>query len=230
MSYTDALMAIQNTPTELILDVLSAYYSKHYLTLVEERVGNMAGKYVNPKVSYRNLEEYQLAAYPQEKQDFTTNFDIYDNLDENKQWKIIVFYPDVLLQSSKEIRTVYINYELAQLISKNLKTVVLLYENIDVVDSYQIRKYVNGNLIDKLSASEGEIFEKVGYFEEAVESLKSDIYETVEQYLEMNEFFPEGDDIENLNNEKQRHPLYLKGHPDDIIKFFEYQSKFGQSF
>lgn len=221
-------IAVKNSTSDEILDVIADYYKNHSLTLIEERIGNKTSNYAHSKKWYRNLQEYEEDAYPPSRPNFTTNFDLLENLEyASHEWKVLYFYPDYPIRSAAVTLAINVNCELSQLLSERLQTQVLQFSDVDTVDYYRIRLYNTGELIDDLDTSEGKIYSAKGQFENI--NTGDSMYSQTEKYLREIvgiEDILYLDEFSHITNEEQRRPLYLKGSPENVLRFFQHQGKF----
>ena len=99
---------------------------------------------------------------------------------------------------------------------------------MNIVDGFVIRSYDDGALVDVFQANGGVVYRKEGYLATALTDPNADVSDAVGAYFAAKHFDPEADDINMLYDLAIRRPLYLKGAPDTILKFFEYQGKMGE--
>jgi hypothetical protein len=214
--------AIKSTDHDQILDLTNRYFSKVNLRLVEEKIGTRVSKYTTVSKCYPNLKEYDLSEIrplTQHQAQFTTNFDFFINLEKSSGWSAF-YFPTRLAQY-----TLNIDKELTSFLSERLDTIAFDYFEYTVVDQKLIRSYQNGELKDLyFSPGDGDIEEATGYFE-ALQDYK---YEDLDE----DDIDKKEDIISNFNKEigfltyypnaldaNSRHPMYLKGRPEDIFSF-----------
>lgn len=227
-----ALTGIKSKDYDKVLDLTNNYFEKFNLRLVEEKIRNRKGKFVTSPKSYTDLKEYdkkEIEPFLQTNNEFTTNFDFYSHLEINPDWCIFVYYTR-LAQLALNI-----DEELSAFISKNLDVVVFDHYVYTVASQEIIRSFERGEIKDKLLTGEGEIEEMEGYFEKlrdySVEEQERLPEDEVQEWLDkkagiidgfwnyigfklpFNELTP--------TNEESRRPMYLKGKPEDVIKFLK---------
>ena len=152
---------------------------------------------------------------------------------ENPDWCIFEYYTRLAKLALN------IDEDLSSFISKNLDVFVFDHWVYTVSGQKIIRSFEKGEIRDRLLTGEEEIEEADGYFEklsdygteeqekvpedEVQEWLdkKADIIDGFWNYIDFklpfNELTP--------SNEKSRRPMYLKGKPEDIVKFLKYKDR-----
>jgi len=212
MGWRVGILAIKERESNEILDVINEYYNQYNLSLVEERIGDRSGKYAKSKKWYKNLEDYS-ADLPIQRQFFTTNFEFNDALQRNK-WKVCY---DNLREAQY---TLSINSQLTEFISKKLQATTFQYLRFDITGMHYLKSYENGNIEDIFEAGDLEVTETQGFFdkfEKKQYGSEDEILHMVEEYFIKIDFNLEEEEIDGLT----RRPMYLKGHPDDILYFFQ---------
>ena len=229
-----ALTGIKSKDYDKVLNITNSYFEKFKLHLVEERIGERKGKFVTSPKSYTDLKDYdkkELEPFLQTDYEFTTNFDFYSSLEENPEWCIFAYYTRLARL------TLNIDEDLSSFISKNLDVLVFDHFVYTVSSQEIIRGFERGEIRDMFLTGDGEVEEADGYFEKlrdyTIEEQEKVPEDEIQEWLDkkagiidgfwnyinfklpFNELTP--------SNEKSRRPMYLKGKPDDIIKFLKYK-------
>ena len=218
-------IAIKTDKVEQVLEIANEYYNQFGLSLAEVSVGDKESQYTKERV--KDILDFQHSYRPKkEGQDieFSTDFDVHFNLEENRGWVIFSYNR----RAAK--KTLSNDEELAILISKRLFTEVVEYYRYDVVNLLEIRKYQDGELLDKLITSDLQIEIAEGYFEQykgkKYESAP-DLQEEIEfPYLEKEGLNFEAEELDMYYLDHWRR-FYLTGSEENIRK---YLSRFNVTF
>lgn len=224
MGWHIGVTGIKTHDSEKLLDTTNKYYQKFGLSVVEERIGKKSGKYIQSPRSYSNLKEYDnynsSLTYAKEIY-FTTNFDLYDNLEENNNWLAFLYNP------RSASHTLNINSDFSSFLSKELDTDVIEYFVYDVPAQAIIRFHNKGWITDQLSTADLEIYDAEGYFEDyrnKIVDTYPDIVNIIKPYLQKIGFNPVSSEF-TPSNKRARRPMYLKGKPEDINNFLLYKQQ-----
>ncbi len=212
------ITAVKSQDDEKILESVNTYYQKQYsLSVVEEKIGNNQSNYTTAPRSYRDLAEYDQAQLREsEGKIATTNFDFYSGLLENNKWSCFIFNPRAA------DKTLNINNELSEFLSKFLQVDVVDYYRYDVPGLMILRHFINGFSEHSFNVVDIEILDAEGYFEQYKDKefeSWSEIGDVFQKYLDKIEFNPEAKEL--WENSEFRRPMYLKGSPIDITNFLE---------
>ncbi len=237
--------AVRYDDGEKLLDVANEFFKKYDLSLVEERIGNRRGKYARSPKHYKDLEEYYEI---QEKQrrgkelSWTTNFLFFGNPSDNSGWKIFLYNEPV-----SPLHGVKTNENFSKHVSSKLNAKCIDYSYYSVVDQLRLRCFRDGKLTDELcfmfdngvdfasgffkkfEGTKGTIKDSwtnerfEGKEAEAIEAKHKEIWQAQYDFLDK-----EGFNIEKIqwgyDSETNRRPMYLKGGPSAIQKFFASQA------
>lgn len=213
------IIGVKNNDSEQVLVITNDYYNQYGLSIVEEKIGNKNSPYTSAQTVYTNLTEYdkhtdeQLAKFHPA---YSTNFDFYENLQENPGWKVFLYNPRLA------DHTLNINRNLASPLSKNLNSIVIEYLRYDVPCYVSIRTWINGELTDEFMTSDFQIENVYGYFKQ-FENKQFESYDEVfnllQPYFSKIGFNPESKDFTPTEQENKRRPMYLKGKPENIEEF-----------
>jgi len=216
MSANFGVVAIKTDKIDEVLEVADEYYHQYGLSLAEVSVGNTESKYT--KVRVKDINEFQQEYRPKKRDtDMFVDFDIYFNLQENRDW--VVFEYD--LKAGRN--PLNIDTGLSRLLSKNLFTEVVEYYRYDVVNALEMRKIVDGEIVDEFSIDDlQEVKEAKGYFEKFKNKKYIDTSKMQEEvefpYLEKNGLSFEAEELE-LYNVKYWRRFYLDGSEESIRKY-----------
>ena len=217
-------IAIKTDKIDEVLKITDEYYHQHGLSLAEVSIGNIESKYT--KVKVKDIIEFQQEYRPKKRNaDMFVDFDIYFNLQENKDW--VVFEYD--LKAGKN--ALNIDNGLSRLLSKNLFTEVVEYYKYDVVNALEMRKIVDGEIVDEFSIDDlEEVKEAQGYFEKFKNEKYIDTSKMQEEvefpYLEKNGLSFKAEELE-LYNVKSWRRFYLIEAEENLNK---YLSRFNVTF
>lgn len=221
MSLEFSLTAVKTTDTNAVLDVLSKFYASYELTLVEERIGNRAGKYANSPRYYTDLKTYAKQEL-KESGEFNSNFAIAENLSENVGWILIEYSPHYAPLTPN------IHTELTRLLSSSLDTIAFEYSEIDTNSSYHFKGLYQGELVDAIETSEGEIHLQRGQFVNLpLCNDDPDLQEPIERKIqECYGFDLNADDMFMEFDMQTRRRFYLKGSSHSIVSYLKNQSAY----
>lgn len=190
------VIAIKTDKVEEVLKIADDYYHRIGLSLAEVSVGGTNSDSEYTKEKFKDIKEFQ-EEYRAKKSNIaiSTDFDVYFNLSENKNW--------VILQYDRKAAKVTLNIdsELSKVLSKSLQTEVIEYYRYDVVNIFEIHKFVQGELVDEFVIDDTqEVKAAEGYFKQLSNKKYQDIsliQEEVEfPYLEQNGLNFESEELE----------------------------------
>lgn len=135
------VIAIKTDKVEEVLKIADDYYHRFGLSLAEVSVVGINSDSEYTKEKFKDIKEFQ-EEYRAKKSNvaISTDFDVYFNLSENKNW--------VIHQYDRKAAKVTLNIdsELSKVLSKSLQTEVIEYYRYDVVNIFEIRKFVQGEV------------------------------------------------------------------------------------
>lgn len=213
------LIGIKSNDSEKVLVLTDEYYNQSGLSIVEERIGNKNSKYTTAPTSYPSLTEYDRQTDEQLSKflpAYSTNFDFYENLVENPEWKAFLYNPQLA------DHTLNINKNLASFLSKNLNSTAIEYLRFDIPCYISIRMWMNGDEVDEFVTSDFQIETVSGYFKQyenrQFESF-NEVFDLLQPYFVPIGFNPESKDFAPSEQENRRRPMYLKGKPESVEDF-----------
>lgn len=215
-------IAIKDKPAEEILEILDEFYRGFNLSLVEEKIGNRQSRFTTSAQQYENLQKYEEVRskkFQESEKDsgetLTTEFDFFEKPLPNSDWCLIE-YPQRYAKHALDA-----DVRLVVFLSKRLNIPIITYARDDTMTFVGTSIWENGESKDAFETYDSDIVEGSGYFEQfkgkKVEDYE-EIFKIVDPYFEKmglnlkDEAIPWSNDI-------SRRPMYLKGSPENIIKF-----------
>lgn len=209
---------ILSTEVDNILGIIDQYYRQFDLELVELAIGNRQSKYMTLGKRYADWEAFSKATNHGsafDLNDVTTFFDLWQNLEGNKDWTILKFL-------DYDARyTLFADDKFLEFLSRELDTKVVKYQEVRVASYYAIDSYdkgiLEGNIVWGDDNYASGIFEKYN---------KEDSKET---WKALNPYFSNLKldlDLYHIkkNYDQQCRRFLLKGEPLALFKYLKIEN------
>ncbi len=218
-------VAIKTKNVKAVLKLIDEYFRKNYeFNIGEIRIAGRNTNFTKGKKNFKNWQDYsdriQLIRMGNILE-IDTDFDVFFNLEENRDWIILDFPPWRTRREHIKIRD-YKN--IAKFISNKLSLPTLMHIHNDTTGFYHIVLFTKGVLEDELLFDDIVVRIKQGYFE----NFSNEVYDDTEKffddiyipYLNKWKFDPEAEELQMMTPETWRR-FYLDGDIDKLTDYLE---------
>jgi len=216
-------LAIKTDDSNSVLKIFDKYFSDNYgLGIGEIKIGGNETPFTKGKKNFKDWRDYNERIgliRINNNIDINTDFELFFNLKDNKDWLVFLFY------ARRGFRG-YFNendyLKIAELISKEMKCDVIIHTYNDSTGYKVVHRFQNGALLDEMELDESEILVKKGYFENFADSIYGNThdfaYKIYFPFLHKHSFYPDSEDFEIIPTDSWR-AFYLDGDINDLKKY-----------
>lgn len=214
---------IKTENSNSVLKIFDKHFSDNYgLGIGEIRIGGKETPFTKGKKNFKDWRDYQgsiglIRAY--NNIDINTDFELFSNLKDNKDWIIFLFYARRGYRGYFKMKDLI---KIGEIVSKEIQCDVIIHTYNDSTGYTAVHRFQNGVLLDEMELDEIDILVKKGYFEKFDDS----IYESIREFenkiyfpfLNKHSFYPDSEDFEIMSNDSWR-TFYLDGEMNDLKKY-----------